>query len=69
MAKTPKTTRSATTAKAVVRPIGRGKAQKFSAVEGLSMNAESRSLVRDLSSRGLKGDAYRAAVVKAFKKG
>lgn len=69
MAKNTKIARSATFGKFVTRPIGGAKAAKFAAVEGLRMNASSKALDRKLTDSGLKGDAYRAEVIKAFKKG
>ena len=39
-----------------------------SQVEGLKMNAASKALSQKLPDRGLKGDAYRSEIVKAFKK-
>ncbi|MEE4236843.1 MAG: hypothetical protein V2I51_08985 [Anderseniella sp.] len=68
MAKSIKTTRPAATEKFVTRPIGKGKAEKFTAVEGLHKSVASKALSRSLTKRGLKGDAYRAEVMKAFKK-
>lgn len=68
MAKNTKITRSATTGKFVTRPIGKGKSEKFTAVEGLHKSAASMALSGRLADRGLKGDAYRNEVVKAFKK-
>lgn len=68
MAKNTKITRSATTGKFVTRPIGKGKAEKFTAVEGMHKSATSKALSGRLIDRGLKGDAYRTEVAKAFKK-
>ena len=68
MAKTTKIVRSATSGKFVTRPIGKGKAEKFTAVEGMRKSLASKVLSGRLAARGLKGDAYRAEVVKAFKK-
>lgn len=69
MAKDDKTSRSAVTGHVVTRPIGAQKAAKFSEVEGLKMSAASKTLSQTLTSSGLKGDAYRSEIVKAFKKG
>ncbi|KAA6490830.1 hypothetical protein DXT98_01330 [Agrobacterium sp. ICMP 7243] len=69
MTKETKTARSATTGKFVTRPIGGRKAAKFAQVEGLSMNAASKVLSQKLTASGLKGDAYRSEIIKAFKKG
>lgn len=68
MARDLKIIRSAATGKFVTRPIGKGKAEKFAKVEGLRMSAASKALSDRLIERGLKGDAYRAEVVKEFKK-
>jgi len=69
MAKATKTGRSAVTTQFVTQPIGGKKAAKFAQVEGLTMNAASKALSKKLSASGLKGDAYRSEIVKAFKKG
>jgi hypothetical protein len=61
--------RSAATGELVTRPIGGSKAAKFAEVEGLKMNAASKALADKLAESGLKGDAYRREIVKAFKKG
>ena len=68
MAKDSKIIRSSTTGKFVTRPIGKRKAEKFAAVEGMHKSVDSKALSGGLSARGLKGDAYRTAVIKAFKK-
>lgn len=68
MAKNTKITRSAISGKFVTRPIGKSKAERFTAVEGMQKNAASKVLSAKLMGRGLKGDAYRTAVIKAFKK-
>lgn len=68
MVKNTKIGRSVATGKLVTKPIGRSKSEKFTAVEGLHKNAASRTLSGSLIKRGLKGDAYRAEVIKAFKK-
>jgi len=68
MAKRTKIIRSAITGKFVTRPIGKGKAEKFTAVEGLRKSAASKTLSDRLAGQGLKGDAYRSEVAKAFKK-
>ncbi|WDZ81645.1 hypothetical protein PWG15_35515 (plasmid) [Ensifer adhaerens] len=69
MTKSTKSARSAVTGKVVTQPIGGKKAAKFAQVEGLKMNATSKALSQKLSASGLKGDAYRSEIVKAFKKG
>ena len=68
MAKDIKIGRSAATGRFVTKPIGKAKAEKFTAVEGMSKSAASKALSGRLTSRGLKGDAYRTELVKAFKK-
>lgn len=68
MAKNSKSTRSAVSGKFLTRPLGKAKAEQFTAVEGLKKSPASRALSGRLRNDGLKGDAYRAGVVKAFKK-
>lgn len=68
MRKATKTAKSAVTGEFLTQPIGSKKAAKFSQVEGLKMNAASKALSQKLTDRGLKGDAYRSEIVKAFKK-
>lgn len=68
MARNTKTTKSAIIGEFVTRPIGKGKAEKFTAVEGLRKSAASKTLSDRLTGTGLKGDAYRSEVAKAFKK-
>ncbi|SDK33834.1 hypothetical protein SAMN05428983_4643 [Agrobacterium fabrum] len=69
MTKDTKSSRSAPRDKVVISPIGGRKAAKFALVEGLTMNADSKALARKLAASGLKGDAYRSEIIKAFKKG
>ncbi|GAA3075488.1 hypothetical protein GCM10010520_23250 [Rhizobium viscosum] len=69
MRKDPKPGRSSDTGKFVTRPIGGSKAAKFAEVEGLKMNGASKALSDKLTFSGLKGDAYRREIMKAFKKG
>jgi hypothetical protein len=52
----------------VTKPIGKGKAERFTAVDGMRKSAASKALSEELSGRGLKGDAYRKEVAKAFRK-
>ncbi len=68
MTKATKAGRSAATEKIVTQPIGGKKAAKFAQVEGLTMSARSKAFSEKLRAAGLKGDAYRAEIVKAFKK-
>jgi hypothetical protein len=68
MTKNSKIGMSAGAGKFLTRPIGKAKAEKFTAVEGLSKTAASKVLSRSLRERGLTGDAYRAEVIRAFKK-
>jgi len=69
MMKPTKAARATATGKVVTQPIGGKKAAKFAQVEGLQMNAASKALSQKLAASGLKGDAYRSEIVKAFKKG
>jgi hypothetical protein len=69
MTKDTKTARSAPAGKVVTHPIGGKKAAKFAEVEGLKMSPASKVLSQKLAASGLKGDAYRSEIVKAFKKG
>lgn len=69
MKKDMKTARSTETGKILTQPIGGKKAAKFAQVEGLKMSAASKMLSQTLTASGLKGDAYRSEIVKAFKKG
>lgn len=68
MAKSTKSTRSSVTGRFVTRPLGKAKAERFNAVEGLTKSEETKSLAGRLRSKGLKGDAYRKGVMKAYKK-
>ena len=68
MTKGTKISHSAKTGKLVTKPIGKGKAERFSAVEGMKKSASSKALSKQLTGRGLKGDAYRTEITKAFKK-
>ncbi|QKV18643.1 hypothetical protein [Oricola thermophila] len=68
MAKTVKIGRSTISGRFVTRAIGPRKATKFASVEGLELSAASREIAQNTKSRGLRGDAYRAEIVKAFKK-
>jgi hypothetical protein len=68
MAKRITSGRSATTSKFVTKPIGKAKAERFTAVEGMKKSAASKALSDQLTSRGLKGDAYRKELVRVFKK-
>jgi len=61
--------RSARSGHWVTKPIGSKKAAKFSEVEGLRMNLTSQALTQEATAKGLKGDAYRSEITKAFKKG
>lgn len=68
MAKNQNSMRSAVTGKFVTKPIGSGKSTKFSAVEGQKLSGKSKSVAANALSSGLRGDAYRSAVTKSFKK-
>lgn len=52
----------------VTQAIGRSKATKFAAVEGLVLSQKSSRQLAKLKSGGLKGDALRSAIRKSFKK-
>ncbi len=69
MAKDPKSRTAPASGQGVSRPIGVAKATTFAAVDGLRLSESSKALDRKLAASGLKGDAYRAEVIKAFKKG
>ena len=64
-----KTVRSTAAGKSVTQPIGGKKAAKFTMVEGPKLIPASHVLSQKASAKGLKGDAYRAEIAKAFKKG
>lgn len=68
MAKETKISRSAKTGKFVTKPIGKSKAERFTAVEGMQKSPSSKALSKQLTGRGLTGDAYRTEITKAFKK-
>lgn len=58
--------RSAATRRFVIKPLGEGKAARFSEVEGMSLSKKSASTISGLKRRGLKGDALRTAITDAF---
>lgn len=68
MAKEIKIGRSAKSGKFVTRPIGKGKSERFTAVEGMSKSVAASALSQKITSQGHKGDAYRTEVTKTFKK-
>ena len=68
MKKTRKAIRSAATGRFVTKPLGRGKAEKFSQVEGMVLSRESAEMLSRLKGRGLKGDALRSAICGSFEK-
>jgi hypothetical protein len=68
MAKHIKIRQSTKSGSFVTKPIGKAKAEKFTAVEGMKKNAASKALSSHLIQHGFKGDAYRGEIVKAFKK-
>ncbi|MBW8639399.1 hypothetical protein K1W69_19550 [Hoeflea sp. WL0058] len=53
---------------AITKPIGRSKAAKFAAIEGVTVNQRSYEISQKAASAGLRGDAYRAEIKKAFTK-
>ena len=58
--------RSASSGRFVAKPLGKGKAVKFSQVEGMSLNKRSAGTIERLERQGLKGDALRSAITGAF---
>ena len=68
MAKDSQTGRLATAGNLMTAPIGKAKAERFTAVEGMSKSAAPKALSNELTGPGLKGDAYRTEVAKAFRK-
>ena len=66
MKKTRQAMRSAATGKFVTKPLGRGKAEKFSQVEGKALSRESATTLSKLKGRGLTGDALRSAIAGSF---
>ncbi len=59
--------RSGRSGRFTMEPLGKSKAAKFAAVEGLSLTPASEKTSTSLEACGLKGDAYRSAVAGAFK--
>ena len=59
-------TRSAATAPFVSKPLGKGKAEKFARVEGMSLSKRFDGTISNLERRGLKGDAVRSAILGTF---
>lgn len=55
--------------KSLTQPLGVRAAEKFAAVEGHRLGKAAQELDKKLTARGLTGDAYRAEIIKAFKKG
>ena len=68
MKKTRKAIRSAAAGRFVTKPLGSGKAEKFSQVEGMVMSRESAATLSGLKGRGLTGDALRSAISRSFDK-
>ena len=64
-AKIPK--RSAASGRYVTGAIGTSKAEKFSAVEGMSLTRQNSGRFMTLKSNGLKGKALRHAITDTFK--
>lgn len=60
--------RSTATGRFVTKPLGKGKATKFSKVEGMSLTGKSATTISRLEGRGLKGDALRSAITGSFVK-
>lgn len=60
--------RSVTTGRFVTKPLGKGKATKFSMVEGMSLTGKSARTISRFEGNGLKGDALRSAITGSFAK-
>ena len=60
------TAHSARTGPFIAKPLGRGKAEAFSQVEGLALSARSAGTLSELEGQGLTGDALRSAIAGAF---
>ena len=59
---------SAATGRFVTKPLGKGKATKFSKVEGMTLSRKSAKTMSSLEGSGLKGDALRSAIRVSFMK-
>lgn len=68
MKKSQTTKNSDATGRFVPKPLGKGKAVKFSQVEGMTISRKSARTLESLESRGLKGDALRSAISGSFAK-
>ena len=66
MKKSSATARSTATRRFVIKPLGRGKAERFSRVEGMSLSKRSVDTISSLNPKGLKGDALRSAITGVF---
>ncbi|WP_075996617.1 hypothetical protein [Salaquimonas pukyongi] len=62
------TQKAASSGRFVTKPIGRSKAAKFTAVEGMSLSKRSSDIMTNLEKSGLKGEALRGAITGKFKK-
>lgn len=60
--------RSPVTGRFATKPLGKGKATKFSKVEGMSLSGKSAKTISRFEGRGLKGDALRSAITGSFLK-
>ena len=58
--------RLTSTGRFITKPLGKGKAEKFAQVEGMSLNKRSAGMILRLEQRGLKGDALRSAITGDF---
>lgn len=67
MSKNHKTKRDTATGRFVTKPIGRSKAEKFSAVEGVVLTRQNAGQYMTFKSGGLKGDVLRSAIAESFK--
>ena len=58
--------RSTLTGRFTTKSLGKGKAERFARVEGLSLTQRSASTISHHEQRGLKGDALRSAITREF---
>ena len=67
MPKNASISRESKSGKFVSEPLGKSKATKFAAVEGLALSPSAKKIEATLEARGLKGDAYRKAVAASLR--
>lgn len=58
--------RSTSTGRFIIKSLGKGKAERFARVEGMSLTKRSASSISLHEQRGLKGDALRSAITRDF---